>query len=76
MEEEISPTIPLHRFIAVAKTDDQVEQLRLAILQGGEYDLNEIDQRGYSSLHWAGIGWLIQYDSYCTIQVSESLLFL
>jgi len=30
-----------------------VEQLRLAILQGGEYDLNEIDQRGYSALHWA-----------------------
>ena len=46
------------------QTDDQVEQLRLAILQGGEYDLNEIDQRGYSSLHWAGIGLLIMYDSF------------
>ena len=46
------------------QTDDQVEQLRLAILQGGEYDLNEIDQRGYSSLHWAGIGLLIIYDSF------------
>ena len=55
MEEEISPTISLHRFIAVCKTDEQVEQLRLAILSGGsEFDLAKTDDKGYSALHWAG----------------------
>ena len=56
MEEEISPTVSLHKFIAVCQTDEQREQLRLAILSGGpDCDLDAKDERGYSALHWAGI---------------------
>ena len=69
--DEIMPTLPLHRFIAIVKvkiskksekvlkkyfyfqTEEQVEQLRRAILTGN-HDVAELDEKGYSSLHWAG----------------------
>lgn len=50
--DEIMPTLPLHRFIAIVKTEEQVEQLRRAILTGN-HDVAELDEKGYSSLHWA-----------------------
>lgn len=50
--DEIMPTLPLHKFIAIVKTEQQVDQLRRAILSGN-YDVNELDEKGFSSLHWA-----------------------
>jgi len=44
-----SPELPLHKFISA---DDHLELLQKAILSG-EYDINDLDSHGFSSLHWA-----------------------
>lgn len=45
----LEPELQLHKFISV---DDHVELLQKAILSGN-CDINEVDSKGFSSLHWA-----------------------
>jgi hypothetical protein len=50
--DEIEPQITLHRFIAIIKTDEQFTQLKHALISG-KIDINEVDEKGFSALHWA-----------------------
>ncbi|CAG5087828.1 Oidioi.mRNA.OKI2018_I69.PAR.g11643.t1.cds [Oikopleura dioica] len=62
------PELQLHKFISA---DDHEELLKKALLSG-EYDINDTDSHGFSSLHWAGLVLICSSARCCDVTVKEN----